>query len=240
MGARYLDPKYSRWISTDPALGEYIPAAGKGNSENAGNLPGMGGVFNHINGDLYAYAANNPVRYLDPDGRKTKNAKVQELINKLGENPKSLISKDLTIVNDLKDAGWTFIGNDAEEICATALDLKSLAKDDGTMVNSFIKTKSITSIITKEKNITESFSNAKEVYKSRAIGAKPSIITERNSSPATEEQKISTYEMQIYTATKIDPETGKEGKISQSFIDINNDGNIDFKMWGYNEIYDEN
>ena len=24
-GARYLDPKYSRWISTDPALEEYIP-----------------------------------------------------------------------------------------------------------------------------------------------------------------------------------------------------------------------
>ena len=26
-GARYLDPRYSRWISTDPALGEYIPQA---------------------------------------------------------------------------------------------------------------------------------------------------------------------------------------------------------------------
>ena len=50
--ARYLDPKYSRWISVDPALGEYIPAAGKGNSENAGNLPGMGGIYNRINGNL--------------------------------------------------------------------------------------------------------------------------------------------------------------------------------------------
>ena len=26
-GVRYLDPKYSMWISTDPALGEYIPIA---------------------------------------------------------------------------------------------------------------------------------------------------------------------------------------------------------------------
>lgn len=51
-GARYLDPKYSRWISVDPALGEYVPAAGKGNSSDAGNLPGMGGIYNSVNGNL--------------------------------------------------------------------------------------------------------------------------------------------------------------------------------------------
>ncbi|UTC53287.1 RHS repeat-associated core domain-containing protein [Treponema sp. OMZ 803] len=38
-GARYLDPKYSRWLSGDPALGEYIPAAGADTSK----LAGMGG-----------------------------------------------------------------------------------------------------------------------------------------------------------------------------------------------------
>ena len=50
-GARYLDPKYSMWISTDPALGEYIPKApiDEEAKKYNQNLPGMGGVFNHIN-----------------------------------------------------------------------------------------------------------------------------------------------------------------------------------------------
>lgn len=32
------------------------------------NLPGMGGVYNCVNGNLFAYAGNNPVRYSDPTG----------------------------------------------------------------------------------------------------------------------------------------------------------------------------
>ena len=68
--ARYLNPKYSMWISTAPALGEYIPKAPVNEEVKRynQNLPGMGGVFNTVNFNLYHYSSNNPVKYVDPNG----------------------------------------------------------------------------------------------------------------------------------------------------------------------------
>ena len=44
-GARYLDPKTSRWLSGDPALGEYLPSApvNEEAKKRNGSLPGQGG-----------------------------------------------------------------------------------------------------------------------------------------------------------------------------------------------------
>ena len=55
-GARYLDAKYSRWLSTDPAVSDYVPQAPVNDEarKHNQNLPGMGGIFNHINCNMVA------------------------------------------------------------------------------------------------------------------------------------------------------------------------------------------
>ncbi|GEM_PF-628518 len=57
-GARYYDSKYSMWISTDPAISDFM----------SGSKSGLGGIYNSINFNVYHYASNNPLKYIDPDG----------------------------------------------------------------------------------------------------------------------------------------------------------------------------
>ncbi|MBN2078555.1 MAG: RHS repeat-associated core domain-containing protein [Spirochaetes bacterium] len=81
-GARYYDARLSKWISTDPALGKYLPGAGKGDDD----LPGIGGVFNPVNMNVYHYGGNNPLIYIDPDGNRIAHP-LQGLLSPLPTNP---------------------------------------------------------------------------------------------------------------------------------------------------------
>jgi RHS repeat-associated protein len=56
-GSRYLNPRFAQWMSTDPALGDYL--GGKPN----------GGVHAPPNIALYSYGLNNPATFTDPDGK---------------------------------------------------------------------------------------------------------------------------------------------------------------------------
>ena len=57
-GARYIDPKYSRWLSGDLAIKDYM----------AGTSAGEGGIYNTVNFNVYHYGGNNPIKYVDSDG----------------------------------------------------------------------------------------------------------------------------------------------------------------------------
>ena len=94
-GARYLDPKYSRWLSGDPALGEYIPSSGVDPSK----LAGMGGVYNTINLHVYHYAGNNPIKYIDPTGRDIE-ATLRYVVNLLEKyRPKEEKENRIQVLN---------------------------------------------------------------------------------------------------------------------------------------------
>jgi RHS repeat-associated protein len=78
-GARYLDPRFSKWMTADPALGDYMPGAGKtvGYQSPAlanawrghHDLPGLGGAFRPSNLALYGYGHHNPATLRDPNGK---------------------------------------------------------------------------------------------------------------------------------------------------------------------------
>ena len=51
-GARYLDSKYSRWLSGDPVVKDYM----------AGTLAGEGGIYNTVNLSVYHYAGHRAAK----------------------------------------------------------------------------------------------------------------------------------------------------------------------------------
>jgi RHS repeat-associated protein len=116
-GARYLDPQTSRWLSTDPAMGEYIPQAPVNEEarKRNGNLPGMGGVFNTVNLHVYHYAGNNPVKYIDPDGKM-----LHPIALAVGAGIGAVVSVGVVVVGDIANGKASSIGTYAGAILGGA------------------------------------------------------------------------------------------------------------------------
>ena len=112
-GARYLDPRTSRWISTDPAMGEYIPQAPVNDSARRynENLPGVGGIFNYVNFHVYHYGGNNPIRYIDPNGMWIDN-------------------EDGTFTAEQGDTLWGLFGSEWQEKSGFTRDPKTLQEGE--------------------------------------------------------------------------------------------------------------
>ena len=64
IGARYLQPQTCRWLSSDPAVGDYLSKTSEGE----------GGIYNSVNLNLYHYAGNSPINFSDPTGCWTVSA----------------------------------------------------------------------------------------------------------------------------------------------------------------------
>jgi RHS repeat-associated protein len=104
-GARYLDPKTSRWLSGDPAVGDYLPSAPVNDDarKHNQNLPGQGGVFNYVNLHVYHYAGNNPVRYVDPDGNDIHTLTEDQWNNYVKREIDAVVANLDSVIQELAD-----------------------------------------------------------------------------------------------------------------------------------------
>ena len=187
------------------------------------------------NAGLFHYAGNNPVRYIDPDGRLTRDDETQTAVDKLGTGDKSSVSENM--IKTLVKQDMRYIGNDSEAVKQANEDVKALAADNTTMVESLPIDKTVAETVTRDKDLTVQLREGKNTYSNRVLGAKPSTVQERNSDRTVNETKNKKCAIRIYYASSIDPSTGKVSpKTYKTFVDVNDDGYIDFEADGFRSI----
>jgi RHS repeat-associated protein len=222
-GARYLDPKTGRWLSGDPALGEYLPVAPLGDEakKRNQNLPGMGGVFNYVNLHAYHYAGNNPVKYVDPDGKKSKNRKTAVAIDNLSKGREKEI-KYSVILEALEKAGG-FKTVSSERASEIARDLKDKGADENGYWMVSVEERTLPPISTREKDSGTILRNGMRDYTDGYTGS-PSQYRE-------DDNIYETFNARIYNVQTLEEgENESKAPIIRQYIDLNNDGYIDGEL----------
>ena len=98
----------------------------------------MGGVFNIINGNLYHYGENNPVKYVDPDGRAVElddviddRKKLLEWINEYSATQYKLNDKELEIdYSKINSKGSSLYSENIDEMINASTTFKIRINDE--------------------------------------------------------------------------------------------------------------
>ncbi|MDH6310602.1 RHS repeat-associated protein [Dysgonomonas sp. PFB1-18] len=101
-GARYYDPRTSIWLSVD-ALATYNPFE----EENFINGQHNGGIYNSFNHGVYSYCYQNPVKYVDPNGKQGIPGVVIGLVTEYGSIiGEKMLFEDMSFIEANKDLSW--------------------------------------------------------------------------------------------------------------------------------------
>ena len=125
-GARYLDMKTSLWLNTDPLSG-YNPI-----QETEHYIDGQhnNGVFNPMNHNTYGYTYNNPVIYVDPNGKQVyfdAGALIQQRLN---STVHTLKQKVINKYNDAKQAVKNIYNTTKNSIVQTGKNAQTWVKNN--------------------------------------------------------------------------------------------------------------
>lgn len=101
-GARYYDPKVSLWLNTDPLSG-YNPIL-----ETEHYIDGQhnGGVFNFGNLNTYTYTYQNPILYVDPNGKQNLYYEYlnQQLTSRVNTVKQNIVNKFNNVKQKVRNA----------------------------------------------------------------------------------------------------------------------------------------
>ncbi len=77
-GARYYNPRVSQWLSVDP-IALYDPI---NEVEHYLDVQHNGGYFNPRNTSVYGYTYQNPIVYVDPNGKQSEFSETMKAVGK--------------------------------------------------------------------------------------------------------------------------------------------------------------